>query len=394
MSLLLTVFGGTFLRADAKDRTAVLDLCLAQSISYRYFGCDEDGSIFFCCTLPTGRRLLRLAKERGLSLCVEAHIGFLPLLYRHRRRAGLALGGLMILAMLLLSDRFVWDVRVTGNSAMTATEVRAELKECGLGVGSYIPSLRTVELENRVLIASERISWISIHMDGTVANVQIIEHIIPPPEEPTTPANLVANADGQIELVELYRGNCMVSVGQAVREGELLVSGLYDSPTEGYRYTRAAGRVLARTERTFRVEIPLTYEEKVYGKTYCSEITLNFFDFSLKIFKKAGNDSGACDIIKKEKGLDLFGGSALPVGVTVEERLPYTLQAATRSYEQASVLAYAELDRMLSELSSDLQLLEKQIRPTLTETSLVLECTLVCIEDIARQAEFEVIGSP
>ena len=67
------------------------------------------------------------------------------------------------------------------------------------------------------------------------------------------------------------------------KQGELLVSGLYDSQTQGFRYTRAAGRILARTERTVRVEIPLEYVQKCYIDEKIGSITLNFFQKSTNI---------------------------------------------------------------------------------------------------------------
>jgi similar to stage IV sporulation protein len=232
-----------------------------------------------------------------------------------------------------------------------------------------------------------------VYLDGTVANVQIIERVdTPPKEDVTAPANLVAACDGQIELIELYRGNCVVSIGQAVRKGELLVSGLYDSNQTGYRYTRAAGSILARTEHSFTVEIPFAYEQKVYETAKCGEIALNFFNFSVKIFKRTGNQVSTCDIIENEEDWGLPGLRNLPVGLTVTQWKPYTVQSARRSEEEA--LAYDALERELSQLSENAQLLRKSVSTTITETSLILVCTVSCLEDIAVQSEFAVTEEP
>ena len=95
----------------------------------------------------------------------------------------MTVGLLLGMFLLWLSGQFVWDVRVTGNETMTATEVKQVLKESGFGVGSYIPALQSNELENRVMLLSDRISWMSIYMDGTVAMVQIKENVLPPQKE-------------------------------------------------------------------------------------------------------------------------------------------------------------------------------------------------------------------
>ena len=391
MDLTLFLFGSRRVWTNAENSTALLNICLQNGVSYNNFRCGEDGSVCFRCSTLTAKKLDRICREEGIDLRVMESGGIPPFLWRYRKRAGLMIGGVLALVLLLLSQRFVWDIRITGNTVMTESEIRAELKSCGLYVGSYIPDIHAGELENRVLRASDRISWISIYMDGTVATVQVIEHVDAPPEEDLSrPANLVAACDGQIEVVELYRGNCVVKQGQAVRKGELLVSGLYDSNVTGYRYTRAAGKVLARTERTFSVEIPLMGEVKSYGESKCEEMTIHFFDFSLNIFKRTGNEETICDIIKEEKGVDLFGSCVVPFGLTVTRSLPYSIETVARTHEQALELAYAELERELASLSEDVQLLSKNVKTALTDNSLILECTVTCIEDIAVQTEFEI----
>ncbi len=392
MNPIFFLTGSRRVLTDAESGTELLNICLQYGISYCDFVCADNGAIAFSVSVYAAKRLSRLCAARGIQLRILRSGGLPLLLWRYRGRAGLMIGGLLSVALLVLSGRFVWDVRVLGNAEMSEGEVLEELRDCGFGVGSYIPSVQTEQLENRVLIASNRISWIAVRINGTVAEVQVIEHTPAPPEEERgKPANLVAAMDGQIELIELYRGNAIVSIGQAVRRGELLVSGLYESQTVGVRYTRAAGKILARTEREFLVEVPLSYEKKLLGEEKCNRITLNFFNFSLKIFENSGNEGGMCDIINKDREFSLPNGRRLPLSVKVEKRLPYTMVTATRTPEAALSLAYEELDRQMSSLSDNTELLTKRIETTLTETALILRCTVTCIEDIAVQQEFEIL---
>lgn len=391
MNLFLLLFGGKKIDCKSEYATELLDLCFRYDIAYTNFRADAEGNISFGCSVLAAKKLFRLCRAEGIEAETPKSFGVPFFFYRHRKRAGLMIGSVLALFLMVLSQRFVWDVRVTGNIDLTESEVLAELKECGFGVGSYIPNFRASELENRVLIASDRISWLAIYLDGTVATVQIIERTERGIEEDTSkPANLVAACDGQIELLQLYRGNCLVKVGQAVKKGELLVSGLYDSQTQGFRYTRAAGSVLARTERSFSVEIPLVYSQKVYEEAKRGDTVLNFFGFSMNFSKNTGNMTESCDIIEKEKELDWFGSSPLPVTLTVSTCFPYSLQDQTRTPEAALELAYDELERKLAAFAKDHQILQKSISTTLTESSLILDCTLICIEDIAIQSEFEI----
>ncbi len=325
---------------------------------------------------------------------IVAHRGIPKLFSRLRARVGLVVGAVLAVTLIVLSGLFVWDVQVSGNETLTEGDVIAQLRACGFGVGSYLPSLRIREVENRVLMASERIGWLSINTEGTVARVQIIEHVsgavAGEDSSSKKPANLVAARDGQIEYLELLRGNSVVTVGQAVKKGELIVSGLYDSKTGSFRYTRAAGRVMARTERTVKVEIPLSFEEKVYGEPYLQEVELCFFNFSHKFFKNSGNSNTLCDIIKYNANLGRLGNNRLPVSLSRIEVHPYHLEARERSAEEALELCYAELARELESFSGEVRLLQKEIVTEVGESSVTLVCTLTCIENIALVQEFEI----
>ena len=81
----------------------------------------------------------------------------------------------------------------------------------------------------------------------------------------------------------------------------------------------------------------------------------------------------------------------MPLSLSFERVLPYTLQTDTRTPEEALDLAYDELERQIAAFSDSSELLGKQISTTLTETSLILHCTVTCIEDIAVQQEFEML---
>lgn len=390
MTPFLFLAGSVCLYADAANRTALLNLCMAQSVSYSRFRTWEDGGISFSASRRSARRLLREAQRRGIAVRVLREGGIPHLFRQYRRRIGLFLGLAVGIGLCWLSGRFVWSVEISGNETVSASEIREELKRCGLGIGTYLPAVRTEEVETRVLIASEKISWISVYLDGTAAVVQVREHLSGSAEESPKPANLVSCADGQIEQIELYRGNCLVSVGQAVRRGELLVSGVYDSRTVGFRYTRAAGRILARTEHTYEIRVPLSYREKEYGAEKRGGVRLNFFDFSVKILKSTGKTASCCDIIETEKVWRIPGGRILPVGLTCERVLPYTEVTKTRTPEAALTLAYAELESTLSALSADTQLLKKTIRTEIADDAVILTATVECVENIAVQTEFEI----
>lgn len=382
----LFLSGYAVLETDAEHAAALLNAFLRFDLPFSELISDPAGGIRLTCSAGSAKRVA------GVAGCTIRKRGGLPvLLLRLLRRPGLLLGGLCMLALLLVSRLFVWDVRVTGNESMSAAEVIAELRENGFGVGTYLPGVSAGEVENRVLLTSDRLAWISVFLDGTVAKVQVLERTpVPTQEDRKRPADLVARMDGQIEFLELYRGNPVVHIGQAVRRGELLVSGIFEHENIGCRFTRSAGRVMARTEHSFTVEIPLRDTEKVCFGTEKGDVWLNFFAFTGKISENTGNEAVSCDIIETVTQPSLWFLRNLPISLRCETRRLWQEELVERSPEDALALAYERLDGELRTLTENAQLLSRTTELTMTDDAVILVCTVTCIEDIAEQVEFDI----
>ena len=55
------------------------------------------------------------------------------------------------------------------------------------------------------------------------------------------------------------------------------------------------------------------------------------------------------------------------------------------------MLAYEELARTLAARTEWSELLERRVETTLTDSALILDCTVLCIRNIAEQVEFEIV---
>ena len=175
MNLILWSFGYQRLHADAASAPRTLNFCLEKELSFCGFEGTEDGGVSISCPWRTAKRIRAFAEASGFGVTVEKTGGLPFLLWQRRGRWGLFLGAMLSILLLFLSERYVWDVRVFGNEQMTDGEVIAELAACGFGEGSPLKSFSAGALENRVLLNSNRLSWISVHMEGTVAMVQVVE---------------------------------------------------------------------------------------------------------------------------------------------------------------------------------------------------------------------------
>jgi similar to stage IV sporulation protein len=177
---------------------------------------------------------------------------------------------------LVFSQLFLFDVRVEGNEQIGEDELHALLDEVGLSRGAFLPGIEEGEVAIALRQRDGRIAYAAVNLRGNVARVQIRERVTPP-QRVTAPANLVAKCDGVVTMPIVFAGEVLVREGEIVRAGQLLVSGILDSEKHGYRVTRAAGEVLARTTHTYTVRVPFSYLERCKRAT----TAMSFRCFSL-----------------------------------------------------------------------------------------------------------------
>lgn len=394
MLSMLNLIGGWYeLAGGLGEAAAFCNVCMKGCHPYWCFRQDENGY-----TVRVRRRVWRELSvdcaAAGLSLCCLQEGGLPQLLHRYRRRWGLVLGLIFFVGIVWLSGRYIWTIEVTGTDRYHPSDVLEELAAQGFGVGSYIPSVDIRKLQNRVLISSDRFAWISINLFGTTAQVEVVEFAERQvPRREIAPANLVAAADGQIIRLELRAGWPSVAVGDVVRAGELLVSGLGETKDARTLTARAEGKVYAQVVHEISVEIPLDYEAKRYTGEKNREKSIIFFGKEINLFTKTGILSGSCDTIENERILSFFGQVSVPVSFITTTRLAYVTESARRTEDEAIALAELELRQQTDALCAGAELVQRNLRTTVTDTAVRLDCTIWCIENIA-QTQPITLGDP
>ena len=387
--MLRFIAGYKIVKIKKCDAVEFFNLCGEYGIYYSSFNASED-SYEIKLSLPSAKKLINLCGIKGINAEV-VKIGGLPhLFYKYRRRVGLFAGGLVGIAFAVVTSFMVWDIRVEGNHRMSKSEVLDTLAECGFEIGCFYRGLDTDVIENRVLIVSDDISWITINVKGTVAEVEIREREIIDDTKYMTAANLVATRGGVIEYLEDARGKVLVDAGEAVSEGELLVGGIYGTEEEGFRYTVARGKVFARTEREFFVEVPMNYEKKVYTGRVYEEKYLIFFKKEVKFYGNSGNLYASCDTIDTVEYFRALEGAELPFGIRTVRYLEYEYQPESRSAEEATELAYYILKCKLERELADAELLSKKLSFDMGDDEDRLYCKMNVSENIAAVREISV----
>ena len=389
MNAALRLLGFAVCEVKIEQSTALLNVCRRQGIVYSPVRGGEE--VFcFACRLSLLPLLMQACTAQGIALKVIRRGGLPMLLWRYRLRAGLSVGALLFAFLLTVGGRVVWDIRIEGNERVEIPVLLEQLEDCGLSVGCWLPSLDTDEVESRLLQESQQIAWVSVNIKGTVATVQIRELMKPQSALSPGATNLVAACDGVIESVRLLSGQPSVKVGDVVRAGELLASGVRDSSVYGYQISPARGEVLGRTVHTLSVTVPRESEQKRVTGQKNVEKTLFFFGKEIKVTKSTGIVDANCDTIKKLEIWSLPGGAVLPVSVQRVIARTYETETVTLSDEQLRQSAHEQLGRELAALTADAMLLSQRVSEEITPEGIVLRCEYTCVENIAKSVPLDV----
>lgn len=380
------------LAVSREDAAAVAEICRREGYICRRARFEGDKYIFRC-TLITARSLIRRCGAAGIDTEVLRRAGLPRLVYRYRHRYGIALGVLLFFAILFFSGRVIWDVRVEGNRRLSEEEVIASLRDCGLSVGDFKRQVDTSLIENLLMIESEDVSWISINLIGTVAEVEIREREFAEESEPWAASNVVAAEEGDILLFEDVRGNILLKIGDRVEAGDLIISGIYEG-VGGIRYTCAKGKVLALTEEEIEIKVPFEYDKKGYTGEVYTEKYLVFFEKEIKIYSNCRNLDTTCDKIDTVEYADVCGGGELPVGVRTVRYYEYTYERQTRDQSEAERLAEYKLSTEIYARASNSEVVGITTRYLIEEDGVRVVCRLRSIKDIAKRQEIEINITP
>lgn len=281
------------------------------------------------------------AAQCGIALRIDRK-GLLPWIRRYRFRPGLFVGAVLYLFLIWFLSLFIWSVEIPGTDSVRSAQIRQDLLLAGFGPGSFSPAVDYKGLRYQLSLADPEIAFVSVNKTGCRAVVEVRYGSKIPELAESEPCNLVASRDGVIVSVLVLDGVRYVQKGQAVRQGDLLVGGIFNTRL-GYYVVHARADILAYVTETRKQTVELDacrpvrtgrktvrYRWNIYGKE---------FSFSTR----------PCPYEQYEteetvKCLSLGNRVELPVVLTQTAYYETESRRVTYSPEQAEALARDILD--------------------------------------------------
>lgn len=376
-----------------------LNLCAQEGVGFWGMEQPDEHTLHIWLTARKLKLAGQLAQRSMCRLQVRRRVGLPFFLSRFRHRYALLIGLLVSVCVVSVLSRFILTVEVEGNVNVPTGLILEELKRLGVRPGAYGPGIDENHVCNAALINLNDLSWLSINLHGTRAQVMVRERS-PKPKlvDETVPAHVVADASGIILHQEITAGQALFQEGDTVVEGEILVSGIVDLPEPlyspidlGILTVRAAGQIYARTWRTLSASIPMTADVKEYTGQEKTLWSLCVMGNRFQISKNGGISDSRYDKIKNNYTLTLPGGREMPLTLTKETLREYEVAAVEINMQSAEDLLRKRLEKRLEELMGEKEgtVLRTEFSAVRRDGLLTVTMLAECTEQIGQTLEFE-----
>ena len=290
-----------------------------------------DGGITILAAVPKGEltaqvtvprqdygKCRRLAERRGDRVTLKNRRGLYWTLRRFLDRPVLLAGMALILALALYLPSRVLFVQVEGNGTIPSRKILDTAETCGIRFGASRRAVRSERMKNSLLEAVPELQWAGVNTYGCVAVITVRERPVQESEESASSfGHIVALTDGVVTECTATRGSLLCAPGQAVRQGQILISGYTDTGL-AIRAEQAEGEVFGNTLRRITAVSPVKYLHKSKTGEEQKKISLLLGKKRIILWNSSRIWDTTCDRMYEEYYITLPGGFALPLALVVE----------------------------------------------------------------------------
>ena len=285
----------------------ILNLCAQNKIAIwntRFSG----QKIRFFITVKDFRKLPKILKKSGIKVHILKKKGFPFFINKYKKRFGIFAGVVLFFAVLQFMSGFIWIIEVQGNKTVKTNEILSVCSDLGIKIGAKSDSIDTKNSPQNLLLKMDDLAWGSFNIEGCKLTVNVSE-VASKKEDNSVATNLKASADGVIKKIDVTSGNCVVKVGDTVKKGDVLVSGIIENASET-KFVHSIGSIIAEIQETVSFSEPFLKKVKYpFGKPRQKSV---LEIFTLKIPLYIGKEKGSFETQIQHNSLELFS-QKLPI---------------------------------------------------------------------------------
>ena len=385
------LFGECVFCVPRRDFPRLANIYASSAVPFKIDKRSDNEKTVFITSLMAAEHAEELALAAGIPICLITKRGLPFLFLRYIKRFGLIAGVFVGLALVFIAQLFVWKIDIDGNTSVTDGEIKKCLSECGLSVGTFIPSISARQTANDLLLTCDPISSAAITVKGTHVTVSVLERTHTPEiVDSSGYYNVIAARDGVIIDVDAVDGTPAVKTGDTVVSGQLLINSFMEGVYGTYTPTHARGTILALVHEQFDISVPAKRTYKSFTGRSCSKTSYNVLGANINAFIHENPPYEYFDYVTSEKDLKIFGFIELPVKISSVTYYEYVPEDTVISMDMAELIAREELDGWLASLDREVTECETEVTFDEKNGSCLLKADAVVITDICKEVPFTI----
>ena len=332
-----------------------------------------------------------LAEKRGETFRLLGQQGLYWHIKRLLFRPVLLTAILLLVIAVITIPKHIFFIRVEGNSTVADRYILEQAETCGINFGASRALVRSEKVKNALVDRIPQLQWVGITTKGCVATITVREKADTESAESKSSGvgSIVAGQSGIISQITAVRGSLACKVGQAVKKGQVLISGYTDCGLS-VQITQAEGEIYAQTLRTLITETMSEVESRVNISKKRTRYSLKIGKNLIKLYKGSGISPGSCVKMYSEKNITLPGGFQLPVSLMKEELVLYETSNLSLAEENVTWLETAAHNYLNSQMIAG-QVLEETTEISALDGRLLLKGQYTCHEMIGVLKNEEII---
>ncbi len=385
--------GSLTLCADGPFTERLINICMHRGMPIWDIKRCGKNRVTFKTDLISFKQMRVPAKRTKSRVRIVTRHGLPFILNRYRHRYIAILGVVTLFVMLWYASTHIMGITVFGNTRTDMQTILSSLEECGLSLGIKTSEINNDSIRNKMMSKNNDLAWVGINSSGSRVYIEIVERIEKEigVDKEGVACNIVASKDGEIEKIEVREGQTLTKIGSGVRRGDVLVSGIVDNSSYGFRYVQARGEVYAKTKYSKTRCYPLNYAENVSTGRVKRRYIISVLNFKLPLYFKS---SPPYDMYSYTNNVNEY---RIPIDIIPslfiqrEDFAEETSENKSRTSAEALETGVSELTNELkNELNNGVKILEENISHTLTEHGEVkVTVELICSENIAETSVIE-----
>lgn len=388
MKLIHFLFGLIYFQASGGFSERFINLCRINKI--RLYKLSEEKGVLCAATTIRGFRKIRLcAKKSGMSVKVISKKG-LPFMYAGiSARNGLFIGAALMCFLLFFYSRCIWRIDIKGNEKIKSEAVISVLEENRVRLGTMKKDIKNSDLKLALYEKIPEIAWVNFKIDGSRLLVDLREATEKPEREGENYCNIVAESDGIIKKIVLYDGQTLLKEGEAVKEGQIIVSGIktYENARIN-TFHHAKAEVYAYTKKSKKIKIPKRRKICEYtGREKCLK-TLKIFRLRIPLYLFTPRYKSE-EVGTLETPL-IINGVSLPLSIYQTRRKETLIKTEKTDASSAEILARSKEREYRHSFKSGTKIIKESKKVSQNKDFYVFDYSYLLYEDIAATSDIEI----